>query len=632
MTAQPAIAKNDYGQTGKSTLDETIKKTGSGWKTLKKGKGEPYIVRKDLQKAKGKRAKKRTNMLFFGQLTDPQIVDEQSPARLELVDPISGPTSAAWRPQEALGVRVFDATIRNMNANRTSHVKDKAGNKAKLKFSILTGDVADSAQYNEVRMFRQTLDGKQVDPYSGKQITADQAKTCRVGLFSGESDLQKMNDTVAARKYYGVQNFSYWNAPADRQSGFWDSDVGATGNEYGYGSFPKYPNLMDAAQKKMQAQGLKGSYYITRGNHDTLVQGNVPESNQLSVAGIPLPLSTVATGCAKPWPNSGLDINQFKGLPGDDIFAELTKPANLSAVLDSMLNKAAVPPDPDRRYVSKTEFKQYVGSGDKQHGFGYVNKAQLKASNQQATYYGFNKGKFHIIMLDTNAEGGGASGNLDDPQFQWLKRELDRYSTVEIKNGKVVKDKGKNKLLIIGSHHTLDTMDNPTPDEAAGACNPAVPGTDCDPRNSEPLHFGKTGNEPLLGLLKQYPNVVAYVNGHTHHDAVNAYKSSKGHGFWQINTASHVDWPQQSRTIQFFDNHDGSLSIFGTILDTAASIKAPKPGTDANKMSNAELASLSRIIAANDPQSKVVTDGGGLGKGKKDRNVELIIKDPRKLW
>ena len=175
-------------------------------------------------------------------------------------------------------------------------------------------------------------------------------------------------------------------------------------------------------------------------------------------------------------------------------------------------------------------------------------------------------------------------------------------------------------------------MDNPTPDEAAGACNPAVPGTDCDPRNSEPLHFGKTGNEPLLGLLKQYPNVVAYVNGHTHHDAVNAYKGSKGHGFWQINTASHVDWPQQSRTIQFFDNHDGSLSIFGTILDTAASIKAPKPGTDANKMSNAELASLSRIIAANDPQSKVVTDGGGLGKSKKDRNVELLVKDPRKLW
>ena len=47
----------------------------------------------------------------------PQIVDEMSPARLELVDPVSGPTSAAWRPQEALGVRVFDATIRNMNAN-----------------------------------------------------------------------------------------------------------------------------------------------------------------------------------------------------------------------------------------------------------------------------------------------------------------------------------------------------------------------------------------------------------------------------------------------------------------------------------------------------------------------------------
>ena len=76
--------------------------------------------------------------------------------------------------------------------------------------------------------------------------------------------------------------------------------------------------------------------------------------------------------------------------------------------------------------------------------------------------------------------------------------------------------------------------------------------------------------------------MVAYVNGHTHHNAVSSYtrpKSSKYRsGFWQINTASHVDWPQQSRTIQFMDNRDGTLSIFGTILNTAASVKPPNPG------------------------------------------------------
>ena len=261
---------------------------------------------------------------------------------------------------------------------------------------------------------------------------------------------------------------------------------------------------------------------------------------------------------------------------------------------------------------------KYVGSGDNEHGFGYVSKKQLKASNSQATYYGFTKGKFRIIMLDSNAEGGGSEGNIDNPQYKWLAKELDKYSSTEIVDGKVKRDNGKDKLIIISSHHTLATMNNPTPDEKAGACDKQVAGTDCDPRKSTPLHFGLKGKQNLKKLLLRYPNVVAYVNGHTHHNAVNAYKQPKSSkfkgGFWQINTASHVDWPQQSRTIQLFDNQDGTLSIFGTILDTAASVEAPAPGTDATTMSNGQLASLSRLISANDPQWKVVTDGGGPGK------------------
>ncbi len=632
----PAVADEDYGQKGKSTLDETLVRTDTPWRLLEKGPGEAYQLREDMLKAKKARDRKRESMAFFGQLTDPQIVDEMSPARLELVDPVGGPTSAAWRPQEALGVRVFDATIRNMNANSVSRVPDGKGKKAKLKYVILTGDIADSAQFNEVRMFRQTLDGQTVDPYSGKPITPAAAKNCRLGFFGvSPEDVQKANAAVAARKYVGVQDYAYWNAPLSRQNGFWDPNIGGSDNTYGYGNFPTYPNLMDAAQKPMQAEGIKFPWYITRGNHDTLVQGNVPASESLSVSGIPLPLSTIATGCAKPWPNDGVNPETFKGLPGDQVFEELTKPANLEGVVGAMQNGAAVPPDPDRRYVSKVQFKKNVGSGDDRHGFGYVSEKQLKASDGQATYYGFNRGKFRIIMLDTNAEGGGSEGNVDNPQYEWLSKQLDKYSSTKIVDGKVKRDDDKDKLIIISSHHTLGTMDNPTPDEAAGKCDPKVPGTDCDPRNSKPLHYGLKGKKNLKKLLLRYPNVVAYVNGHTHHNAVKAFKQPKSSkykgGFWQINTASHVDFPQQSRTIQFFDNKDKSLSIFGTVLDTAASVEAPAPGTDANSMSNGQLAALSRVISANDPQYTDVTDGGGLGDVT-DRNVELLVKDPRTLW
>ena len=91
-----------------------------------------------------------------------------------------------------------------------------------------------------------------------------------------------------------------------------------------------------------------------------------------------------------------------------------------------------------------------------------------------------------------------------------------------------------------------------------------------------------------------------------------------------------MDWPQQSRLLDVMDNRNGTLSIFGTILDTAAPITPPKPGTPAAGMSSGQLASISRVLSANDPQTLEVTSGGGAGT-RRDRNVELIVKDPRTL-
>jgi hypothetical protein len=42
-----------------------------------------------------------------------------------------------------------------------------------------------------------------------------------------------------------------------------------------------------------------------------------------------------------------------------------------------------------------------------------------------------------------------------------------------------------------------------------------------------------------------------------------------------------MSYPQQTRLIELMDNGDGTLSIFGTLLDTAAPIGAPEPNTPA---------------------------------------------------
>ena len=44
--------------------------------------GEPHVVRQDLERARPGREKRRVAKLFFGQMTDTHVVDEESPLRV----------------------------------------------------------------------------------------------------------------------------------------------------------------------------------------------------------------------------------------------------------------------------------------------------------------------------------------------------------------------------------------------------------------------------------------------------------------------------------------------------------------------------------------------------------------------
>ena len=77
----------------------------------------------------------------------------------------------------------------------------------------------------------------------------------------------------------------------------------------------------------------------------------------------------------------------------------------------------------------------------------------------------------------------------------------------------------------MASHHTVDTMTN------------ALVGTGGE---AEPRVLG----DEVEALLLEHPQVVAWVNGHTHMNQVWAHQRADGTGgFWEINTASHADFP-----------------------------------------------------------------------------------------
>jgi hypothetical protein len=88
--------------------------------------------------------------------------------------------------------------------------------------------------------------------------------------------------------------------------------------------------------------------------------------------------------------------------------------------------------------------------------------------------------------------------------------------------------------------------------------------------------------------------VIAWFAGHEHRHHVAWIGSEiEEKGFWQIETASHADWPQQSRTIEIVQSGSGEVFIALTVIDHAA-------GTSFNEAQTPlEMAALSRVISAN---------------------------------
>ena len=119
---------------------------------LEYGPREAIQLRTDLaQRGSGGTARQ---LIYFAQMTDTQLVDEESPARVEFVDRIGPPYEAAYRPQEGLLPLVLAEEVRAVRALRPEVV-------------MVTGDNTDNTQRNETRWFIDILDGGVVKPDSG---------------------------------------------------------------------------------------------------------------------------------------------------------------------------------------------------------------------------------------------------------------------------------------------------------------------------------------------------------------------------------------------------------------------------------------------------------------------------------
>lgn len=116
-----------------------------------------------------------------------------------------------------------------------------------------------------------------------------------------------------------------------------------------------------------------------------------------------------------------------------------------------------------------------------------------------ASYYLHDAPRLRCIVLDTVCDAGGAKGTIDATQLNWLEAKLaeagDRY-------------------VVVMSHHGAESVANPE----------------------------------LLALLEHSPNVVLWLNGHTHINRI-----ARRQGFWEVTTGSIVDWPSQARIVEVYE-------------------------------------------------------------------------------
>lgn len=348
-----------------------------------------------------------------------------------------------------------------------------------------------------------------------------------------------------------------------------------SGGSFGEYGFPTLPRLLnEAIATPVESVGLPVPWYAVYGNHDTLLLGTFDLSSQLRA---------LAVGGEKSFT---LEATATSALAG---YASTASP--LQRMIDALGVQAGTRPgfrsvtaDPQRYLFEQREFMaEHFDTTDAPGPIGHGFTQHNLDSGETWWSTDFTP-HVRAFGLDTCNAVAGADGAVPDDQFQWLRDQLERAQA-------------EKKLVLILTHHNSLTLEN----------RAQRPGTDTK------LY----GAEEFVDLLLQYPVVIGWLNGHTHQNQILAHQGD-GHGFWEITTASCIDFPQQQQTVEIVDNRDGTVSLFTTVLDHASPIT---PGTSGGYL---DLASQSRELAANDwAENPLMRRGSAL-----DRNTELLLPAP----
>ena len=310
-----------------------------------------------------------------------------------------------------------------------------------------------------------------------------------------------------------------------------------------------------AYQKPYKAAGLDKTipWYQTKGSHDNFWFGGNYVNNYLLenyVGDDILRLGDIFTD-----PDVYNERSYYMGtVDGRTPYGNIIGAGPVGAKSVGAKSAIEVVADPNRHSLDmKNWMSEFFDTSSNPVGHGFT---QTNIQRDFASYSFDPKSDIpiRVIMLDdTQSEkdpnlSSYGNGSLDKCRYDWLTNELDQGQF-------------EGKLMIIATHVPIGVL--PFGSNETGSWGPNSYVTDTE----------------LIATLQTYPNFILWLAGHQHNNQVTPFKSPDPNhpelGFWEVQTASLRDFPQQFRTFDIVSNTDNTISIIITDVDPAVRNGSP---------------------------------------------------------
>jgi metallophosphoesterase (TIGR03768 family) len=315
------------------------------------------------------------------------------------------------------------------------------------------------------------------------------------------------------------------------------------------------PGPLNDYQDQYKAAGLNKSitWYQVLGNHDHFWMGLFPPDDYIksTLAGTTiLNMGNVITDKLR-IKSRGFYMGAIDGrTPSGDI-------TGAGPVADFPGGPPTVPSDPDRRFLSRTEWiSEFFNTTSRPAGHGF-SRPEMTPGFACYTFEPQADIPIRVIVLDDtqgdeNIPDGSSNGHgsLDQERYDWLVSELD-------------KGQSEGKLMIIAAHIPVGIR---LPESGLASLMTWD-------------KYAAVSDTGLIAKLHTYSNLLLWVSGHRHQNTITAFKSpDPGHpelGFWEVETASLREFPQQFRTFEIIRNSDNTISVFTTDVDPSVRKGSP---------------------------------------------------------